>query len=451
VPNPINEPQGPRPPVSATHPSTAWTCVGTMIAAVTLLNFWRPFGDIAHLALVVMGAAALGAFIPDLLWHKVHRRVLLHVPRPGSWPRALTKLLGLCGAVGGIAALYAVFPEYYRGSFYGNYWAAARCVLPLWALLALPYIYWVDRRMPQPEDALWQAGRLLSGHWRGRDLRLLAQFALGWLVKAFFLPLMFTYFCGDLNQLLHYDVSRLATFRGFYDWGFFTLYFVDVALVSMTYLMSLRATDTHIRSSEPTALGWLVALACYQPFWSLIARQYLDYDNGHSWGERFGRIPWLYTSWGCLILLLVAIYVWATIAFGARFSNLTHRGIITSGPYRFTKHPAYLAKNLSWWLIALPFVVASDVADTVRRCCLLLLLNGIYYLRAKTEERHLALDPVYTQYAQWIAEHGLLRFVDRIPGLGVLARWRPGFASYVSPCKFAESPDCDDRSRPPAA
>lgn len=39
----------------------------------------------------------------------------------------------------------------------------------------------------------------------------------------------------------------------------------------------------------------------------------------------------------------MAIYAWATIMFGGRFSNLTHRGIITNGPYPWTKHPAYRA------------------------------------------------------------------------------------------------------------
>src|SRR5262249_38815160 len=130
--------------------------------------------------------------------------------------------------------------------------------------------------------------------------------------------------------------------------------------------------------------------------------------------------------WGSLILVLVVIYVWATIAFGGRFSNLTHRGIITNGPYRFTKHPAYLSKNLSWWLISTPFIITGGVGEAFRRCVLLLMLNGIYYLRAKTEERHLALDPVYVQYARWMDKHGLLRFLNRIPGVGALARWRPG-------------------------
>jgi protein-S-isoprenylcysteine O-methyltransferase Ste14 len=236
---------------------------------------------------------------------------------------------------------------------------------------------------------------------------------------------MFTYLCTDLDKLLHYDLGLLHHLKGIYDWAYFVLYFIDVALVSMNYPMSLRLTDTQIRSTEPTMLGWITALICYQPFWSLVGGQYLDYESGTAWDLWLEHLPWLQIIWGSAVIALIAIYVWATVAFGARFSNLTHRGIITNGPYRYTKHPAYLAKNLSWWLISVPFMWSGNLAMTARHCVLLGLLNAVYYLRAKTEERHLGLDPVYVQYAAWIDRHGMLRFVNPVPGLGALARWRP--------------------------
>jgi protein-S-isoprenylcysteine O-methyltransferase Ste14 len=153
-------------------------------------------------------------------------------------------------------------------------------------------------------------------------------------------------------------------------------------------------------------------------------------------------MPWLYALWGTMIIVLVIVYVWSTIVFGGRFSNLTHRGIITSGPYRYTKHPAYLAKNLSWWLVSMPFMINTGVLASLRCCVLLLMLNGVYYLRAKTEERHLSLDPVYRRYADWIDEHGLLRRAARLPLLGTLMRWRPVFSAYRSPARFsAEATD----------
>jgi protein-S-isoprenylcysteine O-methyltransferase Ste14 len=159
-------------------------------------------------------------------------------------------------------------------------------------------------------------------------------------------------------------------------------------------------------------LGWAVALVCYDPFWSVIGNHYLNYETPYKWGAWLEQYPVLYVVWGSSILLLVFIYVWATISFGARFSNLTHRGIITNGPYRWTKHPAYVAKNLSWWMIAIPFIAGGTPMICLRNCLMLLGLNGIYFLRAKTEEWHLSRDPTYRSYADWIAEHGLFRWVN---------------------------------------
>ena len=418
-------------PVSATHPAVAASMLGAFLAGAFLLWRFHPFANQVYAAMALMGLTALGVYLPDLLWRQAWRQpsaTLTRQPPQGSWSRTWTKFAGLLGSMGFVALLYGLLPEYANGgSFYGNYWSLLRTIVPVWLGLAVPYLFWVDAHMQQPEDNLWQFGRVVTGHWRGVDGRAVGQHLLGWLIKGFFLPLMFTYLCRDLTSLYGYKGGQLSSFKGIYDFLYFFLFFTDVGLVSVTYLLSLRVTDTHLRSSEPTMLGWVVALACYDPFWGLIGRQYLAYDNGLSWGAWLGNQPWLYGIWGTAILLLLAIYVWATVAFGGRFSNLTHRGIITSGPYCFTKHPAYWSKNLSWWLISVPFLVNDSVWVTLRHCTLLLMLNGIYFLRAKTEERHLSLDPDYVQYARWIDRHGLLRALNRWPLVGWLARWRLKF------------------------
>jgi steroid 5-alpha reductase family enzyme len=67
----------------------------------------------------------------------------------------------------------------------------------------------------------------------------------------------------------------------------------------------------------------------------------------------------------------------------AYVSPISPIGIVTDGPYRFSKHPAYLAKNLTWWLISVPFISAAGPSEAVRMSLLLLLVNGIYLLRAR--------------------------------------------------------------------
>ena len=84
--------------------------------------------------------------------------------------------------------------------------------------------------------------------------------------------------------------------------------------------------------------------------------------------------------WGGLLVILTGIYAAATVAFGLRFSNLTHRGILTHGPYRWSKHPAYLAKNAYWWLASMPFMVTSgSIVDLVRNTALMAVVSGVYY------------------------------------------------------------------------
>lgn len=148
----------------------------------------------------------------------------------------------------------------------------------------------------------------------------------------------------------------------------------------------------------------------------MINQNYLRYHNDITWGIWLQSNPVLYMFWGSLILLCLIVYVWATVMFGTRFSNLTHRGILTNGPYRWTKHPAYISKNLSWWLIAVPFLADKPWDVNLRACLLLIGLNLIYFARAKTEERHLSQDPTYVTYAAWISEYGLIARIKKLLG-----------------------------------
>ena len=413
-------------PESATHPLVALGGLVAFFAGIAALSQIRPFQTVAYDALTLILFVALGVFVPDMLWRRVWRNPsagLMRSPPDPSWDRTITKFAGFAGSLGFIAFLYWLFPEYSTKSpFYQHFWTLLRVAIPAVLVIALPYIYLVDGRMQNPHDGLWQFGRVLTFQWSDVDGRTVGQHLLGWLIKGFFLPLMFGYMCADLVRLYQYDLGKIVTFREFYEFLYYFLFFVDVSFGTMGYIMSLKLTDTHIRSSEPTMLGWVVAIVCYEPFWNLVGRQYLHYGGSVSWTGWLAGEPLLQVLWGSSILLLTGVYVWATVIFGGRFSNLTHRGIITSGPFRYTKHPAYISKSLTWWLVSVPFVIDESLSTTLRHCVLLLMVNGIYYLRAKTEERHLSRDPVYIEYSRWIDSHGIFRRVARVPLIGRLAR-----------------------------
>src|ERR1700733_9581453 len=273
-----------------------------------------------------------------------------------------------------------------------------------------------SRRIDGPDDEYYAMGALIIGRWRSVDSALIRRHLLGWVVKGFFLPLMTVYLSAEVRSLsaaLHTiasDHGVVSVYQVFYHLS----YTVDLLFCVVGYGTAIRLFDSQIRSVEPTVAGWVVALICYQPFYSVIGRFYLQYDDAIFWDNWLQVWPAVRVAWAAVIIALTVIYALCTVSFGLRFSNLTHRGIITGGPYRFTKHPAYLAKNLSWWLISVPFVSELGWSAALRNCVLLALLNLIYYARARTEERHLSRDPTYVAYALWIDQHGLLAGLARV-------------------------------------
>ena len=273
---------------------------------------------------------------------------------------------------------------------------------------------------------------------RQAERSALPQHFMGWTVKCFFLPLMIRYLVNDVDSVgnLLNNVLSVMRIRGglgdgmaWYHFLFEFSYTVDLLFCVVGYAVTLRIFDSHIRSTEPTAFGWLIAILCYQPFYSIIGSTYLSYEHdARYWDNVLTGVPWLEGVYGAVIIGLLFIYSLSTVSFGLRFSNLTYRGIITSGTYRYCKHPAYVSKNLSWWMITMPFMVQQNAWVGLRNCCLLGILNLVYYLRARTEENHLSKDPDYVAYALWMNEHGLLSFLGRMfPFL----RYKPP-ASYVA-------------------
>jgi protein-S-isoprenylcysteine O-methyltransferase Ste14 len=385
--------------------------------------------------LFLAGAVAVPVLLFDILVLKVHRRDSTGL----DWDRAfqidvgrvLTKLLGLAVTIAPFALAYWTFPEY-AGKFYDPFYGLLR---RFWITLAVGvplYMTIVDGQMREPRDTYWQLGRVVLGQWRDAKKSEIANHYRGWLVKGFFFPFMFVWMNNSTHNVINYDLSTASwnNLRA-YDFLYDFIFFIDLIFCTVGYAMSLRPIDTHIRTAEPTMLGWAVALFCYPPFYNLMERSYVAY-GGNNFGNWLAPHPTLRWVWAIAICLLITIYSLGTVAFGLRFSNLTHRGILTNGPYRFTKHPAYVTKNLSWWLASVPFLcLDGNWAQTLKRCLCLAIINFMYFMRARTEERHLSRDRTYVEYALWMNEHGWLRFLNRIP----VFRYKPppGYVASIAP------------------
>jgi protein-S-isoprenylcysteine O-methyltransferase Ste14 len=328
--------------------------------------------------------------------------------RPLNLRRTGVRFCGVAATLGLVAFAYWLIPEY-GGDFYVPYWRFLRAIAPV-ALVMPLYLLWADRRIAEPHDEYYAFGTLVIGRWAMADWPLIRRHLLGWTVKGFFLPLMTVYLSGEIESLRG-ALRTVASDHGvmpIYQFFYHLSYTVDLSFCVVGYGTALRLFDSQIRSVDETAAGWVVALICYQPFYSVIGRFYFQYEDNTFWDTWLRNWPTVRAGWAAAVIALTIIYALCTVSFGLRFSNLTHRGIITSGPYRYTKHPAYLAKNISWWLISVPFVSEQGWSAALRNCLLLGLLNMVYYARARTEERHLSRDPTYVAYALWIDEHGLL-------------------------------------------
>lgn len=297
--------------------------------------------------------------------------------------------------------------------------------LPLILLLSPLYFLMVERHAICRQDEF-----LLLGSWlrrriisiRGKDLgqslsvedrgRVKNLFR-GIVIKSFFVPVM-VISCIHWWKRWELDAaSAISTFSSLQEGmpvlskllntGFAgasdLLFILDVTVAMLGYLTSCRFLDTHFVSVEPTFSGWLVAMICYPPFnvfFEGLALTRVAMVCPESLFQR-DLVGALALSIG--ITAMLCIYSWSTLAFGLRFSNLTNRGIICSGPYRIVRHPAYAAKNVAWWLALIAVVYLERSVDPIV-VLVMILLSLTYWGRAITEERHLLLETHYQEYCQ---------------------------------------------------
>lgn len=402
----------PGPPVSAVSSATGLIGLAAMVGAVAwLTGSGLSSGDKTVLVLAVP-AAAMIAWV--LLVEKAHCKPTTGLdfstiaPLGPSIRRTVVKLIGLWGCWALIGLGYWVLRTYDHNA-YAYYLSLVWALLPNLLWLSVVYVLVIDRYSVDPTaDGAWHAGNLFIGRWGGVDREILADYFLGWLIKGFFLAFMMSVAPGAIESM------TANPFPAFSDdpvsiasWTIRALFLIDIYFAAIGYIVALRFLDTHIRTANPYLSAWVAALICYSPFVIMGDGGILDYRDGRLWSDwLFGNelVLWV---WGGMLVFLTTTYVWATVIFGLRFSNLAHRGIITNGPFRFTKHPAYISKNLFWWLAFMPFLSVTGPEVAVRNCVLLVLVNLVYYWRAKTEEKHLMSDPVYREYVDWIREHGL--------------------------------------------
>ncbi|MBP5352517.1 MAG: hypothetical protein J6Y91_01970 [Alphaproteobacteria bacterium] len=267
----------------------------------------------------------------------------------------------------------------------------------------------MDRIDTTPDDIYYKLGVAIIRRQKNVTRFELGNYIRSWIIKAFYLSLMQPYMMEEIYYFFNLSWQKIKDTP--VEWFYAAnacCFFIDLAYASVGYLVSFKILNSQIRTAEPTLLGWLVAIMCYYPFWGFLFYPYFFRYNEVGWMNAFQPNSVIWWIWFILIIGAEIIYAFASVAAGFRFSNLTYRGLFNTGPYKWTKHPAYVFKNISWWLIAVPFMAAS-VSTAVKLSLLLFLNNIIYYLRAKTEERHLSHYPEYVAYALEMNEKSIFR------------------------------------------
>jgi Isoprenylcysteine carboxyl methyltransferase (ICMT) family len=424
-------------PQSAVSHGVGWAGLFGLVVAILLARNCGPifaaFGvtgvperaDGAYSALVCLAFVALPMILYSIFVDKVHRRAstgidwTLRRPMAEALRFSAVKIAGLWVTWGLIAACYSLF-RFFGTNQFANFPYSMQlmqaAVIPM-LVFSVPYVIWLDRHLIQPKDGSWHIGAMIARR-AGWSKAEVAHHLRAWAVKGLFLAFMLSITPGGFAQVVNLNVAEVVTNPVWLANALIgAMFLIDVQFATVGYMLTLKPLDAHIRTAQPALAGWVAALICYPPFILMNNNGPLDYHvNTREWSHWLANYPSLLWIWGGILVALTVYYAWGTMAFGLRFSNLTHRGILTHGPFRWTKHPAYLSKNIFWWLSTMPFfVVGGSTTDAIRNTVILACVSGVYYWRAKTEEAHLGTDPTYRAYADWMANNApITRFFAAI-------------------------------------
>lgn len=221
-------------------------------------------------------------------------------------------------------------------------------------------------------------------------------------LKFLFIPLMVlgAVFYSDMTYSVIEELGRINTIEWkWFDWVnkfvyelyvYFSMTMI-LFIYSFGYLVESKKLGNEIVSIDNNPFSWLVTIICYAPFFAIIsyfiplgAQDFAFFKN-----HEITAIVRL------VLISVITVKSWSIIVLGSRSSNLTNRGIIQKGPYKWVRHPHYLTKIFVWWICLIPSMIENYWLFGG-----MVFWTTIYVFRALMEEEHLKKDEEYRTYCE---------------------------------------------------
>lgn len=396
------------------------------IATFLLFYFARTTVTSSFAVLLIVLAVTVPAFLIECFrseWFLKYFRQKEKMPRiqKGFWEQIFVKWLGVLAGTLLILFLLWLLPDYRLPKYFLPLSEVKYFVAGLVLLVGLPLIAVTDRVLGSKLDATYEFGKIFLGKWRNLDLEKIKDVLREWILRGFFLVLNYT---TAVSMFTNFKTT--GGFINYVSFAQFAPIFLELIFLVLLftilpgYLFSSRLINTEVKNVDRTMLGWVVTFICYPPVIYSVFTAWLDYKVNleHSlmepWLQILGSLPTLLISVGVIIILLELVHLWGEALLGLRSSNLMNRGIVTNGPFTYTKHPIYVVKCIGWFLVYLPFINPSGFLSAFQSTILLLGVCYVFLARGWAEERLLASDEVYVAYARYIDKQGVFAWLGRL-------------------------------------
>jgi len=216
---------------------------------------------------------------------------------------------------------------YYVGFIQEKTWGVLKLMYYAYLIAGFPLNIVADKNEgSKPELVIEGVRSIVKGKRITKEQRTAVLFGL---VKIFYTPLMLNFFFSNF-----YAVRGVAwqnfSFRFNYTILLSVIFMIDTLFFAFGYLFEHKLLKNVVRSVESTGLGWAVALASYPPFNSISG----NFLGWYSFDNFFVSVAWIDYLFKILIVLLLLLYLWATLSLGTKCSNLTNRGVVSKGAYK---------------------------------------------------------------------------------------------------------------------